>query len=158
MINLFRDDDVSKYTDIQTFLKIHDLFKKYKKVHTCAVEMDGLFDSRGVWHLLQTEPLIEIGLHGWTHKDYSILSYDEICDDFKKSLDYWNSHSYEGYGKVIQIKTYYPTWNRVSDNLMRACATYRLKLDARVGGEVFNFHWWNFITDMDGLKKALRTT
>ena len=156
---LFRDDDVSKWTDLTTFMAIHDLFKKYKKVHTIAVEMEGLWESRGIWHLIATEPYISVGLHGWQHVDYSTLSYEECSDHIKKSLQYWRKHIQDGYCKHIPIVTFFPPWNRANDNLRRACADWGMKIDNRANDpNVFAFHWWEFIggNGLDRLEGALK--
>lgn len=143
-MNLYRDDDINKFTDIATFKAINDLFKKYGKIHTCAIEMEGLWESKGIWYLLTTEPNVEIGLHGWTHKDYSLLPIDEIVHDIERSLEYWRTKVARGFGadKVKPIKVFYPPWNKVSPNLINACAEFDLKVDATSG---YQFHWWEFV-------------
>ena len=143
---LYRNDDINKYTDLNTFIKIHDCFKQYRKIHTCVIEMDGLWDSKGIWYLLATEPYIEIGLHGWMHKDYSKMRKKEIIKNIEMSVEYWHRHILEGFGKVIPITTFYPPWNRISPELSSACSILGMKLDNRSQlPEVFNFHWWEFI-------------
>lgn len=147
---LYRDDDINKYTDITTMLIIQDYFDKAKKLHTVAVEFEALWESKAIWYLLLVCQNIKIGLHGWTHKDYSTLTYDEICVDIEKSLDYWYGYVTRGYGAGAltpnkKIETFYPPWNRTSDHLHKACEKFNLKVDDRVGGQVFNFHWWEMI-------------
>lgn len=149
---IFRDDDINKYTDIGTFLKVHSLFEKYKKLHTVAVEMEGLWENKELWYILVTTPNIQIGLHGWTHLDYSKMPYNEICDSISKSLNYWKSHIIEGYGSGVYqgnkiIRTFYPPWNRVSEDLKRACAACELSLDSRTSDGVYNFHYWACIEE-----------
>lgn len=144
---LYRDDDVNCFTDLTTFMIIQGIFDNHNKIHLAVVEMKDLWDSKGIWYILATHPHIKIGLHGWTHKDYSKMSFDEVCRDFQACLDYWYKHLEEGFGKsaitpMKKIDTYYPTWNRVSDDLKKACDKFGLKLDNREGGDVFNFHWW----------------
>lgn len=144
---LFRDDDVSKYTDIQTFLDIHALFLHYGLIHTVAVEMDGLFDSRGVWQLLGTLPNLAFGLHGWQHREHWNMTEEDVYDDFKRSLDYWNEKMQRSFGRIPELKVHYPTWDKVSPSMVKACDRLGMSIDARVGVEngVFNFHWWEFV-------------
>jgi len=144
MFNLYRDDDVNKYTDMELMERIHKLFLESNKIHTVAVEMEDLWESKEVWYWLMTTPNIDVGLHGWTHKDYSALSYEEIRKDIQQALDYWNMHIKMAGYKERPIKVFFPPWNRVSQRLRDACANLKMKVDDRVGGEVYNFHWWTF--------------
>jgi hypothetical protein len=163
MITLYRDDDVSKFTDISLFMKVHSLFGKYQKLHTVAVEMEDLWENKVIWYILVTQKNIKVDLHGWKHKDYSILSYQEIVDDIRRSLDYWYMNIERGYGidaigKDKKITTFFPPWNRVSDNLKKACIDTGLTLDSRIGGDVYNFHWWACVDDcyLDSLEQMLK--
>lgn len=141
----FRDDDINRFTDIATFQKIHDLFLKYNKVHTCVVEMKDLWESRGLWHLLMTLPNIEIALHCWEHMDYSIMTCEQARVEIKKALDYYNMKCNGGYGRIRPIKVMYPPWNRISSDLARACIMNGIMLDNRHDGEILNFHWWSML-------------
>jgi len=142
---LYRDDDICKWTDLTEF----------KKLHTCAVLFEGIADNYGLFHYLVTAPLLDVQLHGWRHRDYSVLSKEEILIDFFRAIAYWNHNVTRRYGKEIldnalkRITTYYPPWNRVHDNIKEACKEAGLKVDNRVGGEVFNFHYWSAkLTDL----------
>lgn len=146
---LFRDDDINIHTDSGLFRQVHELFNKYGKTHTIAVEMENLWDNKFIFYYIAMNRNIKIGLHGWTHRDYSKLSYDECCADIGKSLKYW----YENRNRMLlpeiaahesnRIDTFYPPWNRVSDSLKKACEFHGLKVDARCTlPEVFNFHFW----------------
>ena len=142
MYRIFRDDDINRFTDIATFQKIHELFLKYNKVHTCVVEMKDLWESRGLWHLLMTLPNIEIALHCWEHMDYSIMTFEQARVEIQKALDYFAIRCNGGYGRVKIIKVMYPPWNRISNDLKKACDSCGLILDNRHDNEVLNFHWW----------------
>lgn len=142
---IYRDDDINRFTDIQVFMAIHDLFLKNNKIHTCVCEMKDLWESRGLWHLLMTLPNLEIALHCWEHIDYSELSYEQARVEIGKAISYFNEKTKSGYGKVIPIKTLFPPWNRVSDNLKKACDSWGIRLDNRHSGDVFAFHWWECI-------------
>ena len=147
--DLFRNDDISVTSNICILQKVNNLFKKYNQIHTCAVLMENLWDNKEVWYFLIHEPNVEIGLHGWGHRDYGKLPYKEIVEDIRKSLDYWNVRAKKSFGidKFKKIDTLFPPWNSVSPDLERACKDCGLKLDARVGGTVYNFHYWACIDE-----------
>jgi hypothetical protein len=142
---IYRDDDINRFVDMQAFLNIHVLFLKYNKVHTCVLEMKDLWGSRGIWHLLMTLPNISIGLHCWSHIDYSVLTREQARAEIRRALDYYEEKCIAGYGRVKPISTFYPPWNRVSPALKQACEDVGLNVDNRVDGEVFNFHWWEYL-------------
>lgn len=154
----YRDDDISKYTDINLITKIHSLFIKYNKIHTVTLEMSGLWDNKVIWYWLMTTPNLDIGLHGWEHKDYSQLDYSEIYFDLKSSLNYWNFNIARGKYEPKTIKVFYPPWNKTSENLERVCRDLGLEVDNREGGEVYNLHWWAFIDEdrFTRLEKCLK--
>ena len=156
MISLYRDDDINRFTDIQVFLQIHDLFIKYNKTHLCVVEMKDLWESRGLWHLLMTLPNIEIALHCWEHIDYSVLSYEQARIDIKKCLDYFYSKK-NGY-KLKEIKLFCPTWNKSTLALSKACYDLGLALNDNSDGRTYNFHWWECINKegMEELERQLK--
>ena len=150
---IWRDDDVNVYADIDTLKRIQALFNKYDKVHTVAILMKDLWEGKGVWYWLMTTPNLDIALHGSEHKDYSVMSYDEICYDLLRTFHYWKEHTVQGGYGLRSIRVFYPPWNKVSDNLRRACAEFNLKVNDSVDlAEVYNFHWWEMI-DPDNLKK-----
>jgi len=155
---LYRDDDVSKFTDIGLITKIHSLFVKYNKIHTIAVEMDGLWENKVVWYWLMTASNLDVGLHGWTHKDYSILPAEDIELDIQKSISYWNYNIERGKYKPKELKVFYPPWNKTSSLLEEICGKHGLSVNNEVGGDTYNFHWWTFIrpTDFERLEKSLQ--
>ena len=160
MYELYRDDDISVTTDIILFKQVNDLFIKHNKIHTCAVQMAGLWDNKEIWYLLNLHSNIEVGLHCWEHVDYSKLAYDEIVKDINKCLDYWNTKCAKSFGKdkAKKINTLFPPWNAISPELEKACNDRGLKLDARIGPPVYNFHYWSCINPdkMKGLEINLQ--
>lgn len=142
---IYRDDDISRFTDYRLLDKVHGLFLEYNKIHTVAVEMEGLWENKLVWFWLMTAKNLDIGLHCWRHEDYSQKSENEINRLVKQSLGYWHSNIERGGYTPRPIKKFYPPWNRVCPALYKVCKQYGLEVDNRVGGEVFNFHWWEFI-------------
>ena len=156
---IYRDDDVSKYTDLTTIMKIHELFVLYNKVHTVTLLMEDLWESKGIWYWLMTAPNIDIALHGWGHSDYSKMTYDEIRENLLKCVIYWESNIVRGGWKYKKLTTFYPPWNKVSDDLRRVCEVCDLKINDCVdASKVYNFHWWTCITQkgLNELEEVLK--
>jgi len=146
---LFRDDDISVYTCLYTFKEIHKKFIESNQIHTVAVIMKDLWLNQGIFYYLATVPFLEIGLHGWEHKDYSILSYEECITDLAQSLNYWQENSIRMIGKAKKISTFFAPWNRESKNIKDACSDLGLKFcNIRKGKwenyNIKSFHWWSY--------------
>lgn len=144
--SLFRDDDISVTTDIGLLIKAHELVTDYGGRHAVALLMKDLWDNKEVWLWLMTTPNLVVGLHGWTHRDYSVLQSTEIIADIELSLTYWREHI-GAYPEAPQIDTFFPPWNRSSPALERACYATGLKLDTRwkKDSDVYGFHSWELI-------------
>lgn len=146
---LFRDDDPSVYTCPYEFKKIHQQFIDKKTTHTVAVLMKDLWQNHSLFYYLATAPYLDIGLHGWEHKDYSILSYNECYEDIKKSLDYWEENTSRMVGKTKKITTFFAPWNREGEEIKKACKDLGLKFCAVRKGEwegqyIKSFHYWSY--------------
>lgn len=151
---IWRDDDVNVYTDAYRFKELHKVFIDKGEIHTAAVIMKDLWENHALFYYLATAPNLDIGLHGWEHKDYSVLNYDECYGDIKKSLDYWKENSERMTGQVKPITTFFAPWNRHSNDIRQACAVIGLKFCSVQNGEwkgeeVRSFHHWNAITGWD---------
>ena len=145
---LHRDDDISVFTCLHTFKEIHKQFIADKQVHHVAVIMKDLWLNQGIFYYLATAPYLEIGLHGWEHKDYSICDYGECFEDIKKSLDYWFVNSHRMVNKAKPIKIFFAPWNREGVNIKLACSNLGLKFCNVKKGEwegynIRSFHWWS---------------
>lgn len=152
---LWRDDDVSVRTCPYLFMELHKQFISKKITHTAAVIMKDLWENHAVFYYLATAPYLDIGLHGWEHKDYSQLSYEECSKDIKKSLAYWNENTDRMVRTSKPIDTFFAPWNRESPEIRRACAESNLKFcnvkkGPWMGREVRSFHWWDWA--MRGIK------
>lgn len=158
---IFRDDDINVKTNVLFFKKVHDLFIEYNVKHRIAVLFEGLFDNYELAHYLCTAPNLEICWHGWAHKRYGILPYEEIADDIQKSLSYWNENTKRRYSNLIlPVKVALPTWNQVSEDYKRACNDCGLTVDARCTWEegVNEFHYWSLVEEFrfKDLEKLLK--
>jgi hypothetical protein len=144
---LYRDDDPNVYTDAFKFKEVHEYFLHKGKQHIAAIIMKDIWENHALFYYLATAPLLQIGLHGWEHKDYSKLSYEECYDDLKKSLSYWKTNSKRMTGGCKEIKIFFAPWNHESENIKRACADLGLKFCNKREGYwdeyyIKSFHWW----------------
>lgn len=157
MYTLFRDDDISVTSNITLLKQVHNHFVTYNKMHTVAVLMKDLWENKEVWYWLMTAENLEIGLHGWEHSDYGKMSPDRIRRDIENSLWYWKERIAAGKYPYRPIKVFYPPWNSTSQHLESVCEEFFLKVDSRVGGEVYNFHYWALqdFGKLEDLKEAL---
>lgn len=143
---IWRDDDISKYTDLATIMAIQDVFDRCGKVHTVTLLMEDLWESRGIWEWLMTTPGLDIALHGWRHDDYSAMRYSKDIEyRLSEALEYWSK--YTANSDVDRpLKVFYPPWNKVSKNVELACKNLGLELNVNVNpAEIYSFHWWKFI-------------
>lgn len=159
---IFRDDDISKFTDLTTIMKIQELFDRHKKIHTVTVLMEGLWESRGVWEWLMTTPNLNIALHGWKHINYDKLTVLQIVDDILGCLSYWKTNVERCGYKVESLKVFYPPWNSLSEHKASEVSTILgIKVDTRTRisspTEIYDFHWWDHIggRDLNKLEEAL---
>ena len=150
---LFRDDDINFLTDAFRFKELHERFIRKRQMHTVAVIMKDLWENHALFYYLATAPYLEIGLHGWEHKDYSQCDDVECYEDLSKSLEYWQENASRMTGKPAKkIKTFFAPWNRSGKDIKRTCEDLGLKFcDVRKGKwngyNVKSFHWWNCIID-----------
>jgi len=145
---IYRDDDVSMYTCAYAFKTLHEKFIQHDKVHTVALIMKDLWQNHALFWYLATAPNLEIGLHGWEHKDYSTLSYEECFSDLKRSLEYWIENSTRMTKRCKPITTFFAPWNRESENIKKACADLGLIFcNTATSNEIRSFHHWNTMND-----------
>jgi hypothetical protein len=147
---LYRDDDVGVFTDAFKFKELHEQFMFKGKQHIAALIMKDLWENQALFWYLATAPCLQIGLHGWEHKDYSLLSYEECYEDLKKSLNYWKTNSKRMTGGCKDIKIFFAPWNHESENIKKACADLGLKFCNKKEGYwddyyIKSFHFWNLI-------------
>ncbi len=151
---IYRDDDANVFTDAYLFKKLHEQFLREGKVHTAAILMKDLWQNHALFHYLATAESLNIGLHGWEHKDYSKMGYSECCDDLIKSLDYWKENSTRMTGQCKEIIIFFAPWNRIGDGIVSACKDVGLKfcnVQKGVWGneEIQSLHWWNVMKHVD---------
>jgi peptidoglycan/xylan/chitin deacetylase (PgdA/CDA1 family) len=134
------------------FKKLHQKFIDAKQVHTVAVLMKDLWENHSLFYYLATAPYLEIGLHGWEHKDYSKLSEFECWNDIDKSINYWEKNASRMTGKPAKkINTFFAPWNNESKEIKKACSKRNINFCNVKGGEwngywIKSFHYWS-VTD-----------
>jgi peptidoglycan/xylan/chitin deacetylase (PgdA/CDA1 family) len=149
---IIRDDDPNVYTNAQLFKELHKKFIERKQVHTAALIMKDIWENHALFWYLATAPYLEIGLHGWEHKDYSKLSYQECYEDIKKSLEYWKENTERMVGFTKPITIFFAPWNREGENIRKACKDLGLlfcnvRKGLWEGRKIKSFHWWNIMDD-----------
>ena len=147
---LYRDDDVNVYTNAFEFKRLHEKFIKDRITHSVALIMKDLWENHALFWYLATAPYLNIGLHGWEHRDYSKLSFKDCYEDLNKALYYWEENSIRMVGSAKPIHIFFAPWNKRGDGIIKACNELRLKFcDIRKGQweglEVRSFHHWNII-------------
>jgi peptidoglycan/xylan/chitin deacetylase (PgdA/CDA1 family) len=157
-IKIFRDDDISVTSNCDLLRHVHELFIKYNKTHTIAVLMKDIWENKEIWYWMMTAPNLEICLHGWDHKDYSVMNEEDIRKDLNLCLNYWEKELKDHKKEYIHIKKFLPPWNRVNATLIKICDEFGLEVDNRIGGLVYNFHYWCMYDQdrMKALEEALR--
>jgi hypothetical protein len=154
-MKMYRDDDPSIYTDAFKFKELHEKFISQNKKHTVALIMENIWENHALFYYLATAPMLSIELHGWKHKDYSVLSYEECYNDLKTSIDYWDTNAKRMLGiselpDDKRITTFFAPWNRSGENIIKACEDLGLKFcNVKTGSwdgyDISSFHWWNII-------------
>ena len=161
---VFRDDDISYTTCKFQFEKVHKLFEKYKVNHTIGILAKNFKDNVFLFWYIGRHDYFDIQLHGWDHKDYSKLSYEDTYRELKEAKDYLE-HIFSNTKHYVKITTFIPPWSRASEVLQKVCIDLDMKISDRVimphqyladskDSSVVNFHWWEI--DLDVLEKMLQ--
>jgi hypothetical protein len=142
----YRDDDISRDTDLNLFKKFHEVYKKHNEIHTIAVVARDLWKNRELTWYLEIEPLLDIQYHGLDHVDYSKMSIEQCRQELLEGVEYLESKLHR------PIRVFYPPWN-IEDKMVReVCAEMGLeynnsRIEARDYlkggmGERVNLHYW----------------
>lgn len=146
---IFRDDDISCFTNLDDFKRVHELFNKYNVTHTIAVIAKDVTNNMELVNYIFSQPNIDVQLHCWEHVDLTKLSDEDLL------LSITN-----GAGKLTAVfgKTptlLFPPWNKHNDQMDKAAESIGLVVSSRkislaqyirfggdVGEETINFHYW----------------
>jgi peptidoglycan/xylan/chitin deacetylase (PgdA/CDA1 family) len=143
---IFRDDDISYFTKLDDFVRVHEIFQRYGVIHTIAVICKDLEKNTELVQYIQDHiKEFDIQVHCWEHTDLTAAGGDDLwrCKETLLNL----------FGVVAT--TLYPPWNKTSDlvvsfaeNAGLTVSTEKITLSqyVRVMGqvkeEVVNFHYW----------------
>ncbi len=142
---IYRDDDINYLTCADELKRIHEPFARREIVHTVAVEFYRLWENKSLFHFLKTDPFIDVELHGWRHWNHSIINYERLVWDFNRAIDYWKCRAGKQPVLLANLKTittHFPTWNRMSDTLQKACNECGLKFSYDRSEYAWQFHYW----------------
>ena len=142
---VFRDDDVSKDTDLKRFKEIHEFFNKYEVTHTIALICKDIEQNKALVKYIKSQKNIDIQIHCWEHKNLT-ENLQTLSGELQKCLQIIRTI----FGKQPTIL--YPPWNKTSFSVNNIARSLRLTVSAEkislsqylkgVKGEVINFHSW----------------
>jgi hypothetical protein len=139
---IYRNDDIDKSTKPETMELLHQVFLKYKKVHTLGLVLEGIGVAPvwkwivETWH--KNPYYLRFGLHAWIHHNYGLQTYEEIIKDLSMCLDYWERIR----GDLPKLKHFYPPNSHGSDALYQACEDLGLTcINFGSNYPSYVFHW-----------------
>jgi hypothetical protein len=145
---IFRDDDISKDTDLKRLKEIHSLFFKYKVVHTVALICKGIEENKELIKYMQKQVKngsMDIQVHCWEH--YKLT---DNPGKFNEELPLCIETITHLFGTKPTIL--FPPWNlsdfHINDIAFRnglKVSTQKMSLSGYLKGqkeEVINFHSW----------------
>jgi peptidoglycan/xylan/chitin deacetylase (PgdA/CDA1 family) len=153
---IFRDDDVSKDTDLKRFKAIHDLFNKYGVLHTVALICKDVEQNKPLLKFLKSQKNIDVQVHAWEHFNFQ-TDLSKLHEQLPLAVELVTKH----FNKPTVL---YPPWNKSSIGVERIAWDNGLKVMADkislsqylrgVKGNVINFHFW--ADECDDLEAALK--
>lgn len=146
---IFRDDDISCFTNLDDFKRVHDLFNKYETLHTIALIAKDIERHPSLIDYIKSQSNIDVQLHCWDHIDLTECHIITV----KASLEHGIQKMEEIFNKIPTIL--YPPWNRSDERLEEACKEQKLevshkkislpqyiKFNGDVSESTINFHYW----------------
>ncbi len=157
---IWRDDDISKKTDLKRFKKIHNLFLKYGVVHTVALICSGIENNKSLIKYLQKQHhngSISIQVHCWEH--YHLLEdLAKFSGELPKCIEVIEKYF------VTTPTILFPPWNESNSQLEHIAKmngltvlNKKMSISGYLKGQseaVVNFHSW--AEECDQLEDALK--
>lgn len=157
MMPLLVDDDVfctesptdgRVFYDFQRYVDVHTLIVKNGQKHVLAICAAEIWNHPELIEYIQErQDEFILGIHGWNHEKYSTWPKEAIVRSLKRSKDQIT----DVFGECSDW--YFPTWNKRSDEMYKACEELGLKLNDNwmnlgealtgVEKETIRFHSWN---------------
>ena len=160
MSMIYRDDDVSKDTDLKRFKEIHSLFIKYNVLHTVSLICAGIEKNMPLLKYLQQQKkagTLDIQVHAWDHFDFT-TNLPQVVIDLPKCVNAIKNF-FAG-----TPDTLYPPWNKSSPDVEYIAWQNNLRVSNKkislsqylrdVKGEVINWHYW--ADEVNQLEAALK--
>lgn len=144
----FRDDDTSYLTDLKRFTQVHDLFLKYKVIHTIAVICKDIEkNTELIEYINQHRDSFDIQIHAWEHTP--MPENKELKKDLEACI-YAIQFFFDS-----NPKTVFPPWNQTNNYVKETAESLGLTVSAEkislsayvrtmgaVSEKVINFHYW----------------
>jgi peptidoglycan/xylan/chitin deacetylase (PgdA/CDA1 family) len=141
---IFRDDDISKDTDLKKFKAVRDLFNKYGVLHTVALICKDIEQNKPLLKYLKSQKNIDVQVHAWEHFNFQ-TDLPKLHEQLPLAVELVTKH----FNKPTVL---YPPWNKSSIGVERIAWDNGLKVMADkislsqylrgVKGNVINFHYW----------------
>lgn len=158
---IWRDDDPSVLTKIEQFAFCHEIFQKYKVIHTLALIMKDIEKNKDlVRYIKANQKEFDIQLHCWEHFDH-----DKNIEEAKFSIGKGKAEIERIFGVTPTI--FYPPWNSSNQELSDYCTSIGLtarpdkisisqyiRVKGAVKEDTCNFHYW-YEPEVNDLHKAL---
>lgn len=102
---IFRDDCISKETELAILKHVHEQFLNHHRTHTLSLICNGLERNIPLIDYINSTTNWNLCIHGWDYVNYSLLSKTQIADDLDKCI----LKIEELFGTVPE--TWYLPWN-----------------------------------------------
>jgi hypothetical protein len=141
---IFRDDDVSKDTDLKRFKQVHELFNKYAALHTVALICKDIEQNKPLLKYLKYQKNIHVQVHAWEHFNFQ-TDLHKLHEQLPQAVELITRH----FKKPTVL---FPPWNKSSIGVEKIAWNNGLKVMSDkislsqylrgVKGDVINFHYW----------------
>ena len=156
---IWRDDDISKSTNLKRFKQIHNLFLKYKVLHTVSLICEVIEENKPLIKYLQQQiknGSIVVEIHCWKHYDFT-ENPTQLITDLPKCI--------EAVTRLFnKPTTLFPPWNKTNRHVDHIAflnkleiSTQKMSISGYLKGQnekVINFHFW--ADECDQLEDALK--
>jgi peptidoglycan/xylan/chitin deacetylase (PgdA/CDA1 family) len=83
---IYREDDVSKLTDVSVLKYVHEQFLNNHLTHTVSFLCDGLEQNIPLIDYINKTHNWNLAIHGWNHHNYCMMSKTQIEDELDKCI------------------------------------------------------------------------
>lgn len=158
----WRDDDGGILTKAYRFQFVHEIFQKYRVIHTLALIMKDIEKNKElISYILSYKNEFNIQLHCWEHFDHG-----NDFEQAKESIFKGKKAIKDIFG--VEAAIFFPPWNSCTQEIKEFCKSIGMlampekisieqyiKVNGDVKEEVVNFHGWHQ-PEVNDLHKALK--